>query len=399
MRPWSHLHATVNTPRSSQLPAPSHSSTPDASRGAFSSARATQRLRSTSPGWQGARRPPGAHCPLSLPGLLGRAQRTPQQRRSQGPPAPGLLSPLLPRLSSLTHPSPPFFLSLCGTQRFHSCEPVGVLCEITNEDGSMSRQPQLREFCKTHNLPLVLISDLIRYRRKREVLVERTAVARLPTEYGVFQIHSYTAVSDGIEHVAMVMGDIGDGESVLARVHSECLTGDIFSSSRCDCGPQLNLAMARVAREGRGVIVYLRGQEGRGIGLGHKLQAYNLQDEGRDTVEANVDLGLPIDARDYGVGAQILKDIGVRSLRLMTNNPAKFAALTGHGLKVVGRVPLITPINPENKRYIETKRVKMGHFEGAELVQEADLIPTGPNGEEPPRFAPAGAAARKAGLT
>lgn len=263
----------------------------------------------------------------------------------------------------------------------------------------MARQPQLRDFCKKHNLPLVLISDLIRYRRKREVLVERTAVARLPTEYGVFQIHSYTSVADNIEHVAMVMGDIGDGESVLARVHSECLTGDIFSSSRCDCGPQLNLALARVAREGRGVIVYLRGQEGRGIGLGHKLQAYNLQDEGRDTVEANVDLGLPIDARDYGVGAQILKDIGVRSLRLMTNNPAKFAALAGHGLKVVGRVPLITPINPENKRYIETKRVKMGHFEGSELVAEADMIPTGPNGEEGPRFAPAGAAAQKAGLT
>lgn len=301
--------------------------------------------------------------------------------------------PSVPLLFS--SPPPLWSPSLLHTRR---CEPVGVLCEVTNDDGTMSRQPDLRSFAAKHGLPLMLISDLIRFRRKREVLIERTAVARLPTEYGVFQAHSYTSMADGIEHVAMVMGDIGDGESVLGRVHSECLTGDIFSSSRCDCGPQLNLAMARVAREGRGVIVYLRGQEGRGIGLGHKLQAYNLQDEGRDTVEANVDLGLPIDARDYGVGAQILKDVGVRSLRLMTNNPAKFAALAGHGLRVVGRVPLITPINPENKRYIETKRVKMGHFHGSELVAEedmSDLIPTGPNGEEGPRYAGTPAAAGK----
>lgn len=256
--------------------------------------------------------------------------------------------------------------------RLAGCSPVGVLCEVVNEDGTMARSPQLREFGAQHNLPVLLISDLIRYRRARQALVSRTAVARLPTEWGSFSIYSYISRLDGIEHVAMVMGDIGDGQGVLARVHSECITGDIFASARCDCGPQLSAAMARVAREGRGVVVYLRGQEGRGIGLGHKLRAYNLQDQGRDTVQANEDLGLPVDNREYGVGAEIFRDLGVKSLRLMTNNPAKFTALVGHGLAIVGRVPLLMPVTRENGRYIETKRTKMGHYSGNEHVALGD---------------------------
>jgi 3,4-dihydroxy 2-butanone 4-phosphate synthase/GTP cyclohydrolase II len=248
---------------------------------------------------------------------------------------------------------------------------------VNDADGSMARCPALLAFGKTHGLKVMLISDLIRYRRAREAQVERTAVARLPTAWGAFSAYSYRSHLDGIEHVAMVMGDIGDGANVLTRVHSECLTGDIFASARCDCGPQLSAAMARVAKEGRGVIVYLRGQEGRGIGLGHKLRAYNLQDNGRDTVQANEDLGLPVDSREYGIGAQILRDIGVRSLRLMTNNPAKYSGLRGHGLTVVGRVPLLTPINPENRRYIETKREKMGHYAGDELVMPEDATTAG----------------------
>lgn len=259
--------------------------------------------------------------------------------------------------------------------RMAGCAPVGVLCEIVNDDGSMARCPQLLEFGAKHGLKVVLISDLIRFRRARESTVERTAVARLPTQYGLFNAYSYRSTADGIEHVAMVMGDIGDGNDVLVRVHSECLTGDIFASRRCDCGPQLHAAMARVAAEGRGVIVYLRGQEGRGIGLGHKLRAYNLQDSGRDTVQANEDLGLPVDSREYGSGAQILRDVGVRSIRLMTNNPAKYTGLKGFGLTLVGRVPLLMPINKDNKRYIMTKRQKMGHFSGAELLAPGESAP------------------------
>mmetsp|Transcript_2552 Transcript_2552/g.5723 ORF Transcript_2552/g.5723 Transcript_2552/m.5723 type:complete len:569 (+) Transcript_2552:210-1916(+) len=256
--------------------------------------------------------------------------------------------------------------------RLAGCGPAGVLCEIVNDhDGSMSRLPQLQEFSTKHGLKMVLISDLVRYRRKREVLVERTASARVPTEHGEFTAVSYRSKVDGIEHVAFVYGDAAsgaEGENVLVRVHSECLTGDIFRSARCDCGNQLDMAMKKVAAEGRGVIVYLRGQEGRGIGLGHKLRAYNLQDKGRDTVEANEDLGFPADSREYGVGAQILQDLGVRTIRLMTNNPAKYHGLKGFGLTVVGREPLFAPITLENKRYLETKREKMGHMFGDELI-------------------------------
>jgi len=265
--------------------------------------------------------------------------------------------------------------------RLAGSTPVGVLCEIVKDsDGSMARLPDLEVFARTHGLKLVLISDLIRYRRAREKLVERTAVARLPTEWGHFTCVSYKSTLDGIEHVALLYGDydettIGNAvaDDMLVRVHSECLTGDIFKSTRCDCGNQLDLAMRRVAQEGRGCIVYLRGQEGRGIGLGHKLRAYNLQDEGRDTVQANEDLGFPADTREYGIGAQMLQDLGVKTLRLMTNNPAKYHGLSGYGLSVTGRVPLFAPITLENKRYIDTKRLKMGHlFETTDSV-EAEL--------------------------
>ncbi|KAL5152247.1 putative monofunctional riboflavin biosynthesis protein RIBA 3, chloroplastic [Glycine soja] len=212
-----------------------------------------------------------------------------------------------------------------------------------------------------HTLPIGSITDLIRYRRKREKLVERTSVSRLPTKWGVFQAYCYSSKLDGTEHVAAVKGDIGDGQDVLVRVHSECLTGDIVGSARCDCGNQLDLAMRLIEEAGRGVVVYLRGHEGRGIELGHKLKAYNLQDQGHDTVQANIELGLAVDAREYGIGAQILRDIGVRTMWLMTNNPAKFVGLKGYGLAV------LTPITEENKRYLETKRTKMGHIYGSDL--------------------------------
>ncbi|CAM6094746.1 unnamed protein product [Calypogeia fissa] len=247
--------------------------------------------------------------------------------------------------------------------------PAGVLCLLVNvADGSMSRLPDLKKFAKIHDLPLVSIADLVRFKQKRRKLVERTAVARLPTQWGDFKAYSYTSELDGIEHIAMVKGDIGDGLDVLVRVHSECLTGDIFGSARCDCGNQLSQAMKNIEQEGRGVMVYLRGHEGRGIGLGHKLQAYNLQDAGRDTVEANVDLGLPVDSREYGIGAQILKDVGVKIMKLMTNNPSKFLGLKGYGLSVSRRVPILSELTEENTRYLETKRSKMGHIYGSDLA-------------------------------
>ncbi|XP_052205983.1 bifunctional riboflavin biosynthesis protein RIBA 1, chloroplastic-like isoform X2 [Diospyros lotus] len=247
-------------------------------------------------------------------------------------------------------------------------DPVAVICEIVDDDGSMARLPKLKQFVQSHNLKIVSIADLIRYRRKRDKLVELSSAARIPTTWGPFRAYCYRSVLDGIEHIAMVKGDVGDGQDILVRVHSECLTGDIFGSARCDCGSQLALAMQQIEAAGRGVLVYLRGHEGRGIGLGHKLRAYNLQDDGRDTVEANEELGLPVDSREYGIGAQILRDLGVRTIKLMTNNPAKYSGLKGYGLMLSGRVPLFTPITKDNKRYLETKRAKMGHIYGAELI-------------------------------
>jgi 3,4-dihydroxy 2-butanone 4-phosphate synthase/GTP cyclohydrolase II len=240
--------------------------------------------------------------------------------------------------------------------------PAGILAEVMNDDGSVARLPDLERFAKEHSLLLGTIADLIAYRRRHEKLVERVVEARLPTPQGVFRAVGYKSLVDDRQHLALVMGEIGDGEEVLVRVHSECLTGDIFSSLRCDCGDQRDLALSKIAEEGRGVLLYIRGHEGRGIGLLHKLEAYNLQDLGRDTVEANQDLGLPIDARDYGQGAQILYDLGVRSMRLLTNNPTKRAGIEGYGLSIVERIPLLVSPNPENERYLQTKVDKLGHL-------------------------------------
>ncbi|MEV6927683.1 bifunctional 3,4-dihydroxy-2-butanone-4-phosphate synthase/GTP cyclohydrolase II [Dactylosporangium sp. NPDC051485] len=250
--------------------------------------------------------------------------------------------------------------------------PAGVLCEMVNDDGTMMRLPDLRAFAAEHGLALVSIADLIAYRRRTEQQVDRVAETRLPTEHGVFRAVGYTQQYGNGEHIALVYGDLGDGEDVLVRVHSECLTGDVFSSVRCDCGPQLDASLKMVAAEGRGVVLYMRGHEGRGIGLIHKLQAYQLQDLGRDTVDANLDLGLPADARDYGTGAQILVDLGIKTMRLLTNNPAKRAGLEGYGLSVLGRVPLPTRPHPENVRYLRTKRDRMGH-----LLDELDEVAEG----------------------
>lgn len=240
--------------------------------------------------------------------------------------------------------------------------PAGVLCEMVNDDGTMQRRPDLEKFALEHDLALISITDLIEYRRHHETQVEKVVETRLPTEHGMFTAVGYRAMVDEGEHVALVYGEIGDGEDVLVRVHSECLTGDVFGSHRCDCGPQLDAALQRVAEAGRGVVLYMRGHEGRGIGLLHKLQAYQLQDRGFDTVDANLELGLPADARDYGTGAQILYDLGVRSMRLLTNNPAKRAALEGYGLTVTGREALPVRLHPENVRYLRTKRDRMGHL-------------------------------------
>ncbi|KAL2490971.1 Bifunctional riboflavin biosynthesis protein RIBA 1 [Abeliophyllum distichum] len=253
-------------------------------------------------------------------------------------------------------------------------DPVGVLCEIVDDDGSMARLPKLQQFVQQENIKIISIADLIRYRRKRDRLVERASAAQIPTMWGPFTSYCYRSILDGIEHIAMVKGDIGDGLDILVRVHSECLTGDIFGSARCDCGNQLALAMQQIEAAGRGVLVYLRGHEGRGIGLGHKLRAYKLQDAGRDTVEANEELGLPVDSREYGIGAQILRDLGVRTMKLMTNNPAKYSGLKGYGLAVSGRVPLVTPITKDNQRYLETKRAKMGHIYGLEFSNLPAII-------------------------
>ena len=239
--------------------------------------------------------------------------------------------------------------------------PVGVLCEIVNEDGTMARVPDLEKFATEHNLLFITIADLIRYRRRNEKLVEHFAEARIPTRHGEFSAHAYRSVLDEIEHVAYVLGDISKVKDPLVRVHSECLTGDLLGSIRCDCGSQLDSALEIIGKEGTGIIVYLRGHEGRGIGIGHKLRAYKLQDEGLDTVDANLQQGLPVDSREYGVGAQILADLGVTEMRLMTNNPVKYGGLEGYGLNIVGRVSLEVDPNEENIRYLATKRERLGH--------------------------------------
>jgi len=247
---------------------------------------------------------------------------------------------------------------------------AGAIAELVNDDGSMMRADECREFADEHGMRMIAIADLIAYVRRTEVQVERVADTRLPTEHGQFRAVGYRSIIDDAEHLALVLGDVADGEPVLVRVHSECLTGDTFASLRCDCGPQLRAALARVAEEGRGVVLYLRGHEGRGIGLMHKLQAYSLQDDGRDTVDANLDLGLPADAREYGTGAQILSDLGVRDMRLMTNNPAKRAGLQGHGLRIVERVPLEVGVNDHNADYLRTKWERMGHELSAESLDK-----------------------------
>ena len=240
--------------------------------------------------------------------------------------------------------------------------PGGVLCEIVNEDGTMARVPDLETFCEEHGLLMITIADLIRYRRQGEKLIRRVAEARVPTDWGDFTCYAYESLLDGETHIAMVKGAVQGEDDVLVRVHSECLTGDVFGSLRCDCGVQLDAAMQRVSEEGLGVVVYLRGHEGRGIGIAHKLQAYELQDTGHDTVDANIELGLPVDSREYGIGAQILVDLGITTMRLMTNNPSKRGGLEGFGLEITGRVPLESMPNPENIHYLRTKRERMGHL-------------------------------------
>jgi 3,4-dihydroxy 2-butanone 4-phosphate synthase/GTP cyclohydrolase II len=240
--------------------------------------------------------------------------------------------------------------------------PAGVLCEIVNEDGTMARLPELEIFGQKHGLKLLSIADLIRYRRRHERLVERVGEARIPTPHGEFTAYAFRSMLDGTEHLAFVKGEVSGQSEVLVRVHSECLTGDVFSSLKCDCGTQLDRAMSRIADEGRGAIVYLRGHEGRGIGIGHKLRAYALQDLGRDTVEANIELGFPVDSREYGIGAQILVDLGITTMRLMTNNPAKYGGLEGYNLEIVERVPLVIEPNSENELYLRAKSEKLGHL-------------------------------------
>lgn len=245
--------------------------------------------------------------------------------------------------------------------RLAGLTPAGVLVEIVNDDGTMKRAPELREFADEHGLAMISIEDLVRYRRRTESLAERVAETKLPTRAGEFQSYGYRISIDGSEHIALVHGDISGDEPVLTRVHSECLTGDVFGSYRCDCGPQLDEALERIVEAGRGVVVYLRGHEGRGIGLVAKLQAYQLQDGGRDTVDANLDLGLPADARHYGTATQILRDLGVTNVRLLTNNPDKVTNLEDYGVRVSERVPLTPHPNDHNIAYLLTKRDRMGH--------------------------------------
>ncbi|MGO8671558.1 MAG: bifunctional 3,4-dihydroxy-2-butanone-4-phosphate synthase/GTP cyclohydrolase II [Capsulimonadaceae bacterium] len=245
--------------------------------------------------------------------------------------------------------------------RLAGLEPVAVICEIMGDSGDMARLPELADLAQRFECKLVSIADLIKYRRRSEKLIHKVATARLPTRYGAFTVHAYQSDVDPAPYVAFTMGDVSDGRDCLVRIHSSCLTGDLIGSLKCDCGDQLQLALQRIAKEGRGVLLYIE-QEGRGIGIINKIRAYSLQDAGADTVEANVRLGFKPDLRDYGIGAQVLVDLGVRRILYMTNNPAKLAGLEGYGLEITSRIPLVTTPNADNARYLETKRVKMGHF-------------------------------------
>ncbi len=252
--------------------------------------------------------------------------------------------------------------------RLAGLQPAGVLCEIMNDDGTMARLKDLEPYARRHKIRIITIADLIAYRLREDRLVQRVAEAGMPTPHGEFRLIAYRAATDPDEHIALVMGDVASGEPPLVRVHSQCVTGDVFGSMRCDCGEQIQIALERIAAEGRGVLLYMR-QEGRGIGLHNKIKAYALQDQGLDTVEANVALGFPEDRRDYGIGMQILVDLGLSRIRLLTNNPSKRAGLEGYGLEIVERLPITSPANEHNRRYLQTKRNKMGH-----LLDEADLM-------------------------
>ena len=267
--------------------------------------------------------------------------------------------------------------------RLAGCAPVGVLAEIMDSEGQMARLPYLRELAAKHDMKILTIKDLIAYRRQREKLVDRMASANMPTAFGEFVCHAYTSKLDGQEYVAFVKGEVAGDKDVLVRIHSQCLTGDVFHSGRCDCGAQLTDALRKIENEGKGVLLYIMGHEGRGIGLVHKIRAYGLQEKGRDTIEANVELGFAPDLRDYGIGAQVLVDLGITSMRLMTNNPAKMAALEGFGLSISERVPLETSPTVQNIAYLRTKRDRLGHLlEGLDPMPEGDAdLPVQPGGD------------------
>lgn len=272
---------------------------------------------------------------------------------------PGHVNPLMARKGGVLK-RPGHTEAAVDLMRLAGLTPIGVICEIMDDDGEMTRVPQLAELCERFDMKLVTIADLIRYRRRTERLIHKVAIADLPTKYGDFKAHAYRSDVDKSDYVAFVMGDVTDGEPTLARIHSSCITGDLLESLRCDCGDQLHMAMEKIAEDGKGVLLYIE-QEGRGIGLVNKMRAYELQDQGADTVDANTMLGLKADLRDYGIGAQILVDLGLKKLRLMTNNPAKKVGIEGFGLEITETVSLRTTPNPHNVRYLETKRERMGH--------------------------------------